>query len=172
MPTLIHLGGPFHLFGSSLVIEDAGGDTLLPPHEGRFSILQAIDQPQIEQLRIEATDAGDTAQAALCELAAAGDAAALIECARVVAATWAAELDARHFAAIDGESFGLPSGAVYGIGRSAEEALADARRAELGDYAAVPCTAAAFRYVEAIGGAPSRELIVSRRGVRLLDEAE
>lgn len=73
-----------------------------------------------------------------------------------------------RFAAIDQ---GQPTGAVYGIGRTEEEALADARRgAADGEYEVVPMTAGAYALVDEQGGAPSAELTVSRGGVSLRSE--
>ena len=72
-----------------------------------------------------------------------------------------------HFAAIDSSNI---TGAVYGIGTSPEAALRDARRGAEGFYSTVAITPAAYRYVQEIGGAPSRELLVTARGVSLLGE--
>lgn len=74
------------------------------------------------------------------------------------------------FAAVD--AYDPLTGAVYGLGATEEEALADARRlsprdAEAG-FSVVPCTVAAARHVLVHGGAPSPRLAVSRReGVRV-----
>lgn len=70
-----------------------------------------------------------------------------------------------YYAAID--STDPLSGAVYGVGASPEAALADAERLEKGAYDLVSITPAAYEYVMDRGGAPSRELSVSRRGVYL-----
>jgi hypothetical protein len=76
--------------------------------------------------------------------------------------------ETKFFAAIDGS--GNLSGAVYGIGTTEAEAIADAMRAADGDYAAVPCSKAAYLMVKTHGGMPCAELYVSRREVTLADE--
>lgn len=81
-----------------------------------------------------------------------------------------------HYAAIDHSD---PTGAVYGIGTSPNEAQVQADegagqyQSEPGHYAIVPCSPAAARYVKEHGGAPSEHLSVSlRAGVCLRSEEE
>ena len=77
----------------------------------------------------------------------------------------------KFFAAIDGS--GNVSGAIYGIGRTEDEAVADALSAASdGDYTAVPMTEDAYRYVERFGGLPDHRLIVGRHGVELDGDIE
>jgi hypothetical protein len=91
---------------------------------------------------------------------------------------------ATFFAAIESSNV---TGTVYGIGPTEADALHDALSA--GDpcvthedakpghsaadhFAIVPCTEAASIYVAEQGGAPSRDLIVTARGVSLRSEEE
>lgn len=75
---------------------------------------------------------------------------------------------------------------MYGVGSTPEAALAEAlsvgspceshdpredHRPE-DHFAVVPCTAAAFAWIEDHGGAPSRFVTVSHRGVMLRAEEE
>jgi hypothetical protein len=100
---------------------------------------------------------------------------------------------ATHYAAIDATNI---SGAIYGVGTTPEAALAEALAAgdpcvthELDDrldpdrrdpshtpadhFAVVPCTAAAFAFIDRHGGAFSPELTVTTRdGVSLRSEEE
>lgn len=74
------------------------------------------------------------------------------------------------FAAVDR---GNTSGAVYGVGSTPEEAIADAARAARGgEFRAVPCSATAAAYVQEHGGAPDAKLTVTARGVWLRSEGE
>jgi hypothetical protein len=88
-----------------------------------------------------------------------------------------------HYAAIDATNV---TGTVYGLGTTAEEALADALSVgtscfdecaeredhEPGDhFRVVPCTAEAAAFIESSGGSPSPRLSVSARsGVSLVEE--
>ena len=60
------------------------------------------------------------------------------------------------------------TGTVYGVGATADEALADARRwsgSDDGAYDVVAISATAAAYVAKFGGEPCRELVVTRDGV-------
>jgi hypothetical protein len=89
------------------------------------------------------------------------------------------------FAAIESSNH---TGTVYALGPTPEAAVAAAIR-DGGDpcvshdergpghrpedhYSAVPCSPAAAAYVEENGGAPSREVSVTHRGVTLRSEEE
>jgi hypothetical protein len=71
--------------GSDLIVD--GGESSLAALAVRAAeeglVLNTLDQ--IDALRAEAAHVGDNAQVAICERALAGDLAARIECARVIA---------------------------------------------------------------------------------------
>lgn len=71
------------------------------------------------------------------------------------------------FAAID--NFDPVTGAVYGLGVTAVDAIQDANRYRLntGSYRVVPITPEAYAHVQDWGGAPSKLLSVSLAGVEL-----
>lgn len=76
------------------------------------------------------------------------------------------------FAAIDEGSI---TGAVYGIGRTPDEALADARQwsgSDEGVYSVVPCSESAYAIIQRMGGEPNRAIAVSSMGVMTRAEAE
>lgn len=76
----------------------------------------------------------------------------------------------KFYAAVDGGvSRGIVgTGAVYGVGRTVEEALADSRRyGEDGDLDVIPCSPGAAYFVEAHGGAPDPRIEVRHDGVHL-----
>jgi hypothetical protein len=132
---------------------------------------ETLTSEQIEALRIDAGTHGDTQLVETCRRAEAGDTKARATVARVLAA---AESERRaglpYYAAIEAD--GTPTGTVYGIGRTPEQALKDARRGiRDGEFAIVPCTERAYSYIESRGGAPSRHITVSRRdGVERREE--
>lgn len=69
----------------------------------------------------------------------------------------------KHYAAIEATN---ATGAVYAIGTTAEEAVSGALRldpeAKRDSFRAVPCSAAAARFVGQFGGAPDADLCVPR----------
>ena len=80
-------------------------------------------------------------------------------------------MDTKLFAAI-GVDENSHSGAVYGLGHTKAEAVAEALGLGLGDIEleVVPCSEQAYDFVCEYGGAPHPRLVVCASGVDLADE--